>query len=70
MVRISIPATDLPQYRSIVALAIECSTSRPNPIKGELRNKAYELFEEALRKTGINKRTMTGSLTGGMASWR
>jgi hypothetical protein len=56
MAQIPIPAAGLPQYRSIVAVDIERSTSRPNPIKGELRNKTYELFEEALRKTGINKR--------------
>jgi hypothetical protein len=56
MGRIPIPAANMPQYRSIVALDIERSTSRPNPIKGELRYKAYELFEEALRKTGIDKR--------------
>jgi class 3 adenylate cyclase len=46
--------TGLPCYRAIVALDIERSTSRPNPIKGELRNKTYELFEAALRKAGIN----------------
>jgi hypothetical protein len=28
--------------------------SRPNPIKGELRNKVYELFEVALRNSGID----------------
>ncbi len=49
-------ATSLPHYRSIVALDIERSTSRPNPIKGELRNKTYELFEVALRTAGIDKR--------------
>jgi hypothetical protein len=52
----SLLATDLPHYRAIVALDIERSTSRPNPIKGELRNKTYELFEAALRTAGINKR--------------
>jgi hypothetical protein len=46
--------TGLPCYRAIVALDIERSTSRPNPIKGELRNKTYELFEAALRKAGID----------------
>jgi hypothetical protein len=46
--------TGLPCYRAIVALDIECSTSRPNPIKGELRNKTYELLEAALRKAGID----------------
>ena len=49
-------ATGLPHYRAIVALDIERSTSRPNPIKGELRSKAYELFEMALHNAGINKR--------------
>ncbi len=50
-----LPATTgLPCYRAIVALDIECSTSRPNPIKGELRDKTYELFEAALRKAGID----------------
>jgi hypothetical protein len=46
----------LPHYRAIVALDIERSTSRPNPIKGELRNKTYELFEVALRTAGIGSR--------------
>jgi hypothetical protein len=49
-------APDLPYYRAIVALDIERSTSRPNLIKGELRSKAYELFEVALRTVGISKR--------------
>jgi len=44
----------MPLYRAIIALDIESSTSRPNPIKGELRNKTYELFEAALRKSGID----------------
>jgi class 3 adenylate cyclase len=52
----ALPATGLPRYRAIVALDIERSTSRPNPIKGELRNKTYELFEVALRTAGIDKR--------------
>lgn len=46
--------TGLPCYRAIVALDIERSTSRPDPIKGELRSKTYELFETALRKAGID----------------
>ena len=49
-------ATGLPHYRSIVALDIERSTSRPDPVKRELRNKTYELFEGALRAAGISKR--------------
>jgi class 3 adenylate cyclase len=52
----ALPATGLPRYRAIVALDIERSTSRPDPIKGELRNKTYELFEVALRTAGIDKR--------------
>ena len=49
-------AAGLPHYRAIVALDIERSTSRPNPVKGELRNKTYELFEAALRTAGIGTR--------------
>jgi class 3 adenylate cyclase len=48
--------TTLPRYRAIVALDIERSTSRPNPINGELRNKTYEMFDVALRTAGIDKR--------------
>jgi hypothetical protein len=50
----TLATTGLPLYRAIVALDIERSTSRPNPIKGELRNMTYELFEAALRKSGID----------------
>lgn len=50
----ALAVTGLPCYRTIVALDIERSTSRPDPIKGELRNTAYELFEAALRKAGID----------------
>jgi class 3 adenylate cyclase len=46
----------LPYYRAIAALDIESSTTRPNSVKGELRNKAYELFEVALCTAGIGKR--------------
>lgn len=46
----------LPNHRTIVALDIERSVSRSNPIKGELRNKLYELFEMALRSSGIDRR--------------
>jgi hypothetical protein len=48
-------AAGLPHYRAIVALDIERSSSRPNPIKGELRNKTYELFEAALSTAGIDR---------------
>ncbi len=44
----------LPHYRAILALDIERSTSRPNPVKAELRSKIYELFEAALCKAGIS----------------
>jgi hypothetical protein len=47
-------AAGLPHYRAILALDIERSTSRPNPVKAELRNKSYELFEAALHKAGIS----------------
>jgi len=47
---------DLPRYRTIVALDIERSTSRPDPVKAELRNKTYELFDAALSSAGIYKR--------------
>jgi hypothetical protein len=50
----ALAAAGLPYYRAIVALDIECSTSRPDPVKGELRHKTYELFEAALRKAGID----------------
>src|SRR5580704_9952865 len=49
-----LPATGLPHYRAIVALDIECSTSRPDPVKAELRNKTYELFDAALCSAGIH----------------
>ena len=48
--------TDLPCCRAIVALDIERSTSRPDPVKAELRYKTYELFDAALRSAGIRKR--------------
>ena len=49
-------AADLPHHRAIVALDIERSTSRPDPVKAELRNKTYELFDAALHSAGIRKR--------------
>jgi len=48
-------ATGLPHYRAIVALDIECSTSRPDPVKAALRNKTYELFDAALSSAGIHE---------------
>jgi hypothetical protein len=49
-------STSLPHYRAIVALDIERSTSRPDPVKAELRSKTYELFDAALWSAGISKR--------------
>jgi hypothetical protein len=43
----------LPHYRAIVALDIEQSTRRLDPVKAELRRTMYELFERALRSAGI-----------------
>lgn len=46
----------LPHHRVIVALDIECSTSRTDPIKAALRSKIYELFDAALQSAGICRR--------------
>src|SRR5690348_1449858 len=46
----------LPHHRAIVALDIEQSTRRPDPVKAELRRKIYELFDAALRSAGIQRR--------------
>jgi len=45
-----------PCDRVIVALDIERSTSRPDPVKAELRTMLYELFDAALRSAGIHPR--------------
>lgn len=50
------PATGLPHHRTIVAVDIERSTARTNPIKAEFRTKLYELFDAALRSAGIHER--------------
>jgi hypothetical protein len=42
--------------RTIVALDIERSTSRSDPVKAELRATMYELFDAALRAAGIQPR--------------
>jgi len=49
-------AVGLPHHRAIVALDIERSTSRPDPVKAELRSKTYEMFDAALCSAGIHKR--------------
>ena len=51
-----LPVTGLPHYRAIVALDIERSTSRPDSVKADLRNKTYEFFDAALYSAGIRKR--------------
>ncbi len=43
-------------YRAIIALDIEGSTTRPDPVKAELRAMLYELFDAALRSAGIYPR--------------
>lgn len=45
-----------PRRRVIVALDIERSTSRPDPVKAELRTMLYELFDAALRSAGVGVR--------------
>jgi hypothetical protein len=45
-----------PCYRTIIGLDIEGSTSRPDPVKAELRAVLYELFDAALRSAGIYAR--------------
>jgi hypothetical protein len=42
--------------RTIVALDIERSTSRPDPVKAELRATMYDLFDAALRAARIHPR--------------
>jgi hypothetical protein len=42
--------------RTIVALDIESSTSRPDDVKAELRQTMYALFDAALRAAGIQPR--------------
>jgi hypothetical protein len=44
------------RQRIIVALDIERSTSRPDPVKAELRTTMYDLFDAALRAAGIPPR--------------
>jgi class 3 adenylate cyclase len=49
------PAIDPSHHRTIVALDIERSTTRTNPVKAELRTKIYELFDAALRSAGVHE---------------
>jgi len=45
---------DDPLYRLIVAVDLEGSTMRTNPVKGELRRIMYDLLARALRGAGID----------------
>ena len=50
------PAAGLPRHRAIIAVDIEQSASRPDLVKAELRRTLYDLFDQALRSAGINRR--------------
>jgi hypothetical protein len=50
------PPAGLPHHRSIIAVDIERSTSRTNPVKAEQRRVVYEMFDTALRSAGIQER--------------
>ncbi|TDC74613.1 hypothetical protein [Actinomadura sp. 7K507] len=45
-----------PRYRTIMAVDIEGSTSRSDPVKAELRSVLYRLLEEAFNRAGIVER--------------
>src|SRR5690349_23696282 len=49
------PAVGLPRHRAVVALHIERTTSRPDPVKAELRRTLYEIFDTALLEAGIRR---------------
>src|SRR6201999_3007786 len=42
-----------PVYRSIIALDLEESTKRTNPVKGELRRVMYDLLGQSLEAVAI-----------------
>jgi class 3 adenylate cyclase len=44
---------DVPKYRSILAVDLEGSTTRTNPVKGELRRIMYDLLERSLDAVSI-----------------
>ena len=48
-------AETLPVHRSILAVDIEGSTQRKNPVKEELREQVYRLLLEALCVAGIDQ---------------
>ena len=45
-----------PVHRSILAVDLEGSTMRTNPMKGELRRIMYDVLEQALKAAGIGPR--------------
>ena len=45
--------SDGPVYRSIVAVDLEGSTTRTNPVKGELRRIMYDLLDHSLKAVAI-----------------
>lgn len=45
-----------PLHRAIVAVDIQSSTTRTNPVKADLRTNVYDLFEQALHAAGIGPR--------------
>jgi hypothetical protein len=48
-------APTAPMYRSIVAVDLEGSTKRTNPVKGELRRVLYDLLERSLEAAGVSE---------------
>ncbi|WP_157431091.1 hypothetical protein [Actinomadura macra] len=50
------PARVRPRYRAILAVDIEGSTTRTDPVKAELRRTLYRLLEEAFLRAGIEER--------------
>jgi hypothetical protein len=61
--------TGLPHHRTIAALDIEQSTTRTDPVKADLRDKMYGLFDEALRSAGIQTPIVIHSSTAATGSW-
>ncbi|MBV9857576.1 MAG: hypothetical protein JOY82_24150 [Streptosporangiaceae bacterium] len=47
-----------PMHRSIVALDLEGSTNRTNPVKAELRRVLYELLYRALDAAGVEEKNL------------
>src|SRR6266566_4090405 len=56
----SLPARRLiasrPRYRTVIALDIERSTQRPDPVKAELRLETYRVVQAAMDVAGIGLR--------------